>query len=92
LRGCNDQRAKIQLAPQADTTIITGIDDMVLDVSEMKAATMRLWKAAGATLLIITVAVSSSVIFASAPVLAQNTVKLELWSRQDPSVRCVRPM
>jgi len=58
---------------------------MVLDVSEMKAATMRLWKAAGATLLIVTVAVSSSVIFASAPVLAQNTVKLELWSRQDPS-------
>jgi len=58
---------------------------MVLDVSEMKAATMRLWKAAGTTLLIVTVAVSSSVIFASAPVLAQNTVKLELWSRQDPS-------
>jgi hypothetical protein len=47
LRGYNDQRAKIQLAPQADTTIITGIDDMALDVSEIKAATMRLWKEGG---------------------------------------------
>jgi len=46
---------------------------------------MRHSKAATLTLLIAALASGSSAIFASAPVLAQNTMKLELWSRQDPS-------
>ena len=41
--------------------------------------------AATLTLLIAALASGSSATFAWEPVLAQNTVKLELWSRQDPS-------
>ena len=37
------------------------------------------------TLLIAALASATSAIFASAPALAQNIVKFELWSRQDPS-------
>ena len=46
---------------------------------------MRHWKGATVTLLIAALAGASSAIFASAPALAQNIVKFELWSRQDPS-------
>jgi inositol-phosphate transport system substrate-binding protein len=45
---------------------------------------MRSWKTRTAMLLVALVA-SSVAIIASKPALAQNTVKLELWSRQDPS-------
>jgi inositol-phosphate transport system substrate-binding protein len=46
---------------------------------------MRHWKGANVTLLIAALAGASLTIFASAPALAQNIVKFELWSRQDPS-------
>src|SRR6516165_5132080 len=51
----------------------------------MREARMGHWKTAAARLLIAVVAGGSSAIFASANALAQNTVKFELWSRQDPS-------
>src|SRR5215469_13011124 len=43
------------------------------------------WKAATLSLLIGAQASGSWAIVAPAPALAQNTVKFELWSRQDPS-------
>jgi len=46
---------------------------------------MRHWKAGTVTLLIAAVVNGSAAIIASTPALAQDTVKLELWSRQDPS-------
>ena len=58
---------------------------MVLNLSEIREAMMRHWKTTAATLLIAALAGGSSAFFASAAVLAQNTVKFELWSRQDPS-------
>ncbi|MBV8132084.1 MAG: sugar ABC transporter substrate-binding protein, partial [Alphaproteobacteria bacterium] len=42
---------------------------------------MKHWKTATVGLLIAALAA----IIAAVPALAQNTVKLELWSRQDPS-------
>jgi inositol-phosphate transport system substrate-binding protein len=46
---------------------------------------MRHRRRATVTLVIATLAGVSSAIFASTPVVAQNIVKFELWSRQDPS-------
>jgi inositol-phosphate transport system substrate-binding protein len=46
---------------------------------------MRNWKTATVGLLIAAMGGGFLAIFASAPSLAQNTVKFELWSRQDPS-------
>ena len=47
---------------------------------------MRRWKTANLALLAaVLVAGSAAAMIASAPALAQETVKLELWSRQDPS-------
>ena len=46
---------------------------------------MRHVKTAMATLLLAALGGGSAAIFASAPALAQNIVKFELWSRQDPS-------
>ena len=46
---------------------------------------MGYWKGRTVTLLIAALAGATSAIFASAPALAQNIVKFELWSRQDPS-------
>jgi len=43
------------------------------------------WKAATLSLLIGALASGSWAIVAPAPAVAQNTVKFELWSRQDPS-------
>ena len=46
---------------------------------------MRHVKTAMATLLLAALGGGSAAIFASPPALAQNIVKFELWSRQDPS-------
>jgi len=43
------------------------------------------WKIAPAALLSATLAAGTAVFLAATPLLAQETVKLELWSRQDPS-------
>src|SRR6202008_447898 len=46
---------------------------------------MGYWKGRTVTMLIVALASATSGIFASAPALAENIVKFELWSRQDPS-------
>jgi len=46
---------------------------------------MRHWREATVTLLIAALADASSAILASRPAPAQNMIKFELWSRQDPS-------
>src|SRR5690349_20571148 len=69
----------------ADMAIVTGLDDMVVKVSEMRETTMRHWREATVTLLIAALAGASSAILASRPAPVQNIVKFELWSRQDPS-------
>src|SRR5215469_5404990 len=48
---------------------------------KMRETKMRHWKGATVALLIAALAT----IFGSAPALAQDIVKFELWSRQDPS-------
>jgi inositol-phosphate transport system substrate-binding protein len=54
-------------------------------VVTMRESEVRHWKTATIRLLIAALAGGSSAVFASAPALAQTIVKLELWSRQDPS-------
>src|SRR5689334_18823399 len=61
------------------------MDDMVVKVSGMRESTMRHWREATVTLLIAALAGASLAILASRPALAQNMIKFELWSRQDPS-------
>ena len=65
--------------------IVSGIDDMVLKLSEMRETVMGHWKGATVTLLIAALAGASWATLASRPAPAQNIVKFELWSRQDPS-------
>jgi inositol-phosphate transport system substrate-binding protein len=54
-------------------------------VSKTRGAGMRHVKTAMAALLLAALGGGSAAIFVSAPAPAQTTVKLELWSRQDPS-------
>src|SRR4029077_17408425 len=54
-------------------------------VSKTRGAAMRHVKTAMAALRLAPLGGGSAAIFVSAPAPAQTTVKLELWSRQDPS-------